>query len=42
MNIFDFILSYGMEALLWYTAYVLIGSCVFGAYIWRRTGKPGY
>lgn len=38
MKIIELLTSYATQALSWYAWYVLIGSCAFGAYIWRRTG----
>ncbi|MFJ3046675.1 hypothetical protein ACIPEN_12670 [Herbaspirillum chlorophenolicum] len=38
MKIIDLLMSYGVQVLLWYALYVLIASCAFGAYVWRRTG----
>lgn len=42
MQIIELIMSYGAQALLWYIAYVLIGSFAFGAYVWRRTTGFGH
>lgn len=38
MKIIELLMGYGVQALLWYALYVVIGSCAFGAYVWRRTG----
>ncbi|WDZ98317.1 hypothetical protein Herbaro_11155 [Herbaspirillum sp. WKF16] len=38
MRIIDLFMGYGVQALLWYALYVFVGSCAFGAYVWRRTG----
>lgn len=40
MRIIDLLMGYGVQALLWYALYVVVGGCAFGAYVWRRTG-PG-
>ncbi|EJN06640.1 hypothetical protein [Herbaspirillum sp. YR522] len=39
MNLIELIMSYGAQALIWYVAYVLIGSFAFGAYVWRSTSS---
>lgn len=38
MKFIELLMAYGGQALVWYAMYVLVGSCAFGAYVWRRTG----
>ncbi len=37
MNLMEMLMAYGGQMLAWYALYVVIGSCAFGAYVWRRT-----
>ncbi|BEV15461.1 hypothetical protein HBDW_22490 [Herbaspirillum sp. DW155] len=37
MKLVELLMAYGSQALVWYAMYVIVGSCAFGAYVWRRT-----
>lgn len=41
MEFIDLLLTYGAQALGWYALYVVVGSVLFGAYVWRRS-TPGH
>ncbi|WP_288392347.1 hypothetical protein [uncultured Herbaspirillum sp.] len=37
MKLVELLMAYGGQALVWYLMYVVVGSCAFGAYVWRST-----